>query len=133
MAGPRDIGVPIELDKKRTLRLDLNALAAYEEATGQSVTEIGVTINSVRGLRAMLWGMLLTDEPELTLVEAGALVDPRNIEMVKEKISAALAAGVPQEATGNQETSPKNRQRPRSPGALPTGPSSGPSESMTSD
>lgn len=60
--------VPIVLDKPRTLRMDFDAMARFEEATGESAW-YGNVWSSPKYLRQLIWAALLHEDPDLTLDE----------------------------------------------------------------
>lgn len=77
MANPHRGVVEVELDGQTfRLRFTLNALAEVENRLGlASFAEIGGLLEkpSVRSLRALLWGGLLHERPELTEQQVGAM------------------------------------------------------------
>jgi len=88
--------VAIELDKKRHLVYDLNALSALEETYGavdQAFAE--VEKGSAKAIRALLWAGLISEDPELTLTKAGMLVGLSGLTIVSNKILEAIEAALP--------------------------------------
>ncbi|GAB6174507.1 hypothetical protein JCM15765_39850 [Paradesulfitobacterium aromaticivorans] len=88
--------VPIELDKKRNLVYDLNALSALEETYGavdQAFAE--VEKGSAKAIRALLWAGLISEDPELTQSQAGTLVGLSGLTLVSQKILEAVEAALP--------------------------------------
>lgn len=88
-------GTPITLDKLRNLRLDLNAMALFEEATGKSVFKIGSDM-SARDLRALLWACLRYEDKNLTLESVGGMVTPQNLAEINTRLVAAFTAAMPE-------------------------------------
>lgn len=90
--------IEIKLDKKRKLVFDFNALCKLEETTGKNALR-GETWSDLSALdvRALLWGALLRDDPELTLDQVGEFVNFGNLEDVTAAIQKAfeLAAADP--------------------------------------
>lgn len=84
----------IELDKPRKLRLDLNAMCQFEQATGKSLFNSGVG-TSATDMRALLWACLLGDDPTLTLEQVGAMISVDNMADVSSKLSEAVQVAVP--------------------------------------
>ena len=88
--------VKIVLDKERTLKLDLNAMAAYEEATGKSMfkafnpDELGA-----RELRALLWACLIHEDESLTLKQVGSFITADNMNGVAARIGEAFKSAMP--------------------------------------
>ncbi len=96
MATQANPNVPIELDKQRTLRLDLNTFALVEEMTGLNLTEpVEWTKMSIRSLRAFLWAALSQEDSELTLNEVGAMIHVGNFGYISEKFNEALTLVLP--------------------------------------
>lgn len=82
----RNSEVIINLDKPRSLRFDLNAMAAYEDATGKSAFAIGDNI-SATSIRALLWASLIHDDKTLTLEQVGSLIHTGNMTEITSKIN----------------------------------------------
>jgi hypothetical protein len=84
--------VKITLDKERKLKLDLNAMIAYEEATGKSFLKGTVDLENLelKEMRTLLWAMLLSDDPSLTQAQVGAMIDASNMQ----QLAADLAEGI---------------------------------------
>lgn len=89
--------VKITLDKERTLKLDLNAMVAFEEATGKSLVG-GFDSGSMtpRDLRAMLWACLIHEDDELTEKQVGALVTADNMLDIASKLNDAFEVAMPE-------------------------------------
>lgn len=89
-------------DTRYTLRLDFNALCAFEEATGHNALaflermEDGVGAMSVRDMRALVLAMLQGTHPEATLALAGEVLSTD-----VEALGRAVAAASPETAPGN--------------------------------
>lgn len=87
--------VPIDLDKPRRLRYEINAFSDAEEAMGVS---IGVALKSnmgIRNIRAMLWAALKWEERGLTLERMGVILQRYleaggTLEAVAEAITRAI-------------------------------------------
>ena len=105
--------VKVMLDRERTLVLDLNAMAAYCEATGKSFLrgEVDMAkINEVE-LRALLWACLLTDDPGLTREQVGAMVNVGNMPGVAAKLFQAVTNSLPEsEAAGGKAPLSESQQ-----------------------
>lgn len=78
--------VLINLDKPRKMKLDLNAMAAYEEATGKSAFDIGKNI-SATNIRALLWASLIHEDDTLTIKDVGAMINTSNMQEISSKIN----------------------------------------------
>jgi hypothetical protein len=74
---------PVTLDRERSLKFDLNALAALEDVLGRSVLgDGGMDLKGARELRAFFWAGLLHEDPSLTIEQVGAMMDgPGAVEM----------------------------------------------------
>lgn len=92
MANKQRGFVEIELDKKRTLRYTLNALAELEDRLGVSVSELANVTMGMKQIRAFLWSGLLHESPDLTEQEVGNMVDFDNMEYISQKITEAFTA-----------------------------------------
>lgn len=82
--------VPIDLDRRRKLLLTFEAMKAFEDETGTSLLQPGSWLHmGTRQLRALLWACLLYESPSLTPVQVGALIQPRDIHAVTERVFEA--------------------------------------------
>lgn len=92
MANKQRGSVDIQLDKKRTLRYTLNALAELEDRLGVSVSELAKVDLGMKQIRTFLWTGLLHEAPDITEQEVGNLVDFENMEYVSQKITEAFTS-----------------------------------------
>lgn len=82
--------VPINLDRERNLRVDFNALSTLEKRVGSSVMNGNVWRQmKARDIRFLLWACLKHEDPKLTEVKAGALVQMGNLRYVMDQIATA--------------------------------------------
>ncbi|MBD1372497.1 hypothetical protein IC620_09020 [Hazenella sp. IB182357] len=95
MANKQRGFVDIQLDKQRRLKFTMNALSELEDVMGKPVTELGNV--GMKELRALLWAGLIHQNPDLTLQEAGDLMDLENIEYIGEKVAEAMNLAFPKE------------------------------------
>lgn len=58
-----------------TLVFDINNLCSVEGLLDKTIGEIFEQIDSLRVIRALIWGGLRTKHPEVTLEQAGAIVE----------------------------------------------------------
>lgn len=81
------------------LRYDINALCEVEEATGENVPALLARMGdgtppSFRTMRALLWGGLRAQHPQMTIADAGKLlgdVGPQAIvALMGESLTASL-------------------------------------------
>ena len=86
--------VDIDLDIPRQLKLNMNTVASFEERTGKSIGAVKDELGRVpmSTFRVLLWALLVTDEPTLTIEEAGARVDFDNLKYVTDKISEVMSS-----------------------------------------
>lgn len=95
-------GVKVVLDKERVLKLDLNAMAAFEEATGKSLMDGSFQSSnmSIRDVRAMLWACLIHEDDALTEKQVGSWVDMTNMLEVASKLNEAFEVAIPEGKEG---------------------------------
>lgn len=92
----KEKAIKIKLDKERTLRFDLNAMAELEEKFGDIQAVFGVMQNqSMKGIRTVLWAALVHEDESLTEKRVGQLIDFNNLGEVMEAISQALGVALP--------------------------------------
>lgn len=109
MVNKANPAVSIVLDKERHLLLDLNAMVAFEEATGDNLFEDKVakklaTSMSPKDLRALLWACLIHEDDTLTLKQVGSWLRSDNMAEVAEKLIAAWGAAMPE--GGKEDAAP---------------------------
>lgn len=114
MAGTqvRGDGVLVELDRPRRLRLTFNALVDLEQVTGidgLDFTQVANLLDSKRAehRRALLWALLRTEDPELTLEQAGDLLRMDQTGAIQgSMLEAFMQAIVPDGAAAEPESEP---------------------------
>ena len=87
--------VKIKLDKVRHLRLDLNAMVAYEQASGESISTVGLN-PSIEQIRCLLWACLLHEDKELTPEAVGAMVHAGNFVEIAETLTKTFEVVKPE-------------------------------------
>jgi hypothetical protein len=100
----RNKAVDIELGgETRHLRLNLNAIASFEEATGNSIGAMRDELGRVpvRALRILLWALLVTDDPKLTINQVGSWVELDNLQYVSEQVTEVLRSSGRKERADN--------------------------------
>lgn len=99
MPSKRDPAVSIELGgKKRHLLLDLNAMAAFEEATGKNIfDELQKQKMSALNFRAFIWACLLHEDKKLTLEQVGSWLRPDDIIKLSQQLNDAIKNALPGE------------------------------------
>ena len=106
--------VPIELDKKRHLLLDLNAMVAFEEETGKNLFDDKVskafsTSFSPKDLRALLWACLLHDDENLTIRQVGSWIHTGNMGDIAGKLATAWSEAMPKGGKDERPLARKSR------------------------
>jgi hypothetical protein len=85
---------PVKLDKQRNFRFTFNAFCELEDVLDRPLTELQKGFK-MKDLRALVWAGLLHEEPELTIEQAGDLIDEaESIEEVAEAVSKAIEAAM---------------------------------------
>lgn len=85
--------IEVELDKTRTLRYTLNALAEVEDRIGVPLEELENVKMTIKNVRILLWAGLIHEDPDLTPEEVGNMVDMGNFQEVQEKVALAFTGG----------------------------------------
>lgn len=86
-------GITINLDKPRTLRYGMNALAKIEDLTGKSILSLDLNKLGIKDLLAIVYGGLYHEDKTLTIQKVGDLIDEySNLNEVAEKLGEALTA-----------------------------------------
>jgi len=90
-------GIPIKLDKERHLLMDLNAMVAFEEATGKNIMQ-GIDEKSMtaKDFRALLWSCLLHEDESLKLDDVGKMIHAGNMGELSQKIAKAWEVAIPE-------------------------------------
>ena len=84
-------GVTIILDRPRTLRYGLNALAKVEDIMGKNIMGLDLNNVSIKDLLAIIYAGLYHEDKELTVEKVGDLIDEySNITEVAEKLGEAF-------------------------------------------
>jgi hypothetical protein len=94
----KDQGVQIQLDKKRTLKFDLNALCILQEQFDDiDVAFQGLGKRDFKIIRSLVYAVLAHEEDDsFTEKQAGALVTMQNITTVAEALAKALREAMPE-------------------------------------
>lgn len=93
-------GVQVELDKPRMLRLTVNSVSLFDEISGTSFMELTDQLEkgklNISQVRTLIWAMLLHENEDLTIAEAGNLmqagIDEDKIDLaeIMEKMTLAV-------------------------------------------
>ena len=90
MANKQRAEVSMKLDKVRKLKFTTNALAELEDALGHSLSKLDTVDVGIKTIIKMFWASLLHESPELTIKEAGELMDYSTFTEISEKVREAL-------------------------------------------
>ena len=96
-------GITIELDRPRTLRYGINALAKVEDLTGKSVMALDLSNVGIKDLLVIIYAGLYHEDKTLTVEAVGDLIDEySDINTVADKVGKALtlAFGKPENKSG---------------------------------
>lgn len=84
-------GIIISLDKPRTLRYGINALAKIEDLTGRPITALDLNSVGIKDLLVIVYAGLYHEDKALTLEKVGDLIDEHsNINEIAEKVGEAF-------------------------------------------
>jgi len=84
-------GVTINLDKPRTLRYGINALAKIEDITGKSLASLDFTNVSIKDLLAIIYAGLYHEDKSLTIENVGDLIDEYgSLEEIAKSVGEAV-------------------------------------------
>lgn len=94
----------VEMDRPRTLRLDMNALATAEDLTGRNfLTSAAWRDLGVREVRALLFACLKDEDPALTLEDVGRHLHLGNLGDVIALLMGLYRAEGPQPGGDEEE------------------------------
>jgi hypothetical protein len=84
-------GITINLDKPRTLRYGINALAKIEDVTGKPLMQLDLNNVGIKDLLAIVYSGLYHEDKDLTIDTVGDLIDEySNLSVVAEAVGKAL-------------------------------------------
>ncbi|HEY8390105.1 MAG TPA: hypothetical protein VIL26_04050 [Clostridia bacterium] len=84
-------GITIELDKPRTLRYGMNALAKIEDITQKPIVSLDLNNIGIRDLLAIIYAGLYHEDQTLTIEKVGDLVDEfSDMNKMAEKVGEAF-------------------------------------------
>ena len=83
----------ILLDKEREIALDLNAMIAFKKLTGKNLLDAATIAQSMGEkdaeiLRALIYSLLVSKNPDLTPEKVGALVNSDNMSSLLNELLA---------------------------------------------
>ena len=100
-------GVTIQLDKPRTLRYGINALAKIEDIIGRPIMGLDLEKLGIKELLAIVYAGLYHEDKNLTVSKVGDLIDDySDLNEIAEKLGEALteAFGKPNTETSEETT-----------------------------
>ena len=84
-------GITIQLDRPRTLRYGINALAKIEDITGKPILALDLNNVGIKDLLAIVYGGLYHEDKTLTIEKVGELIDEySDLTEIAEKLGEAL-------------------------------------------
>lgn len=90
-----------------TLRYTLNALAELEDRYGSVDAAFeAMNKNSIKAIRCVLWAGLIAEQPDLTEMQVGALIDTDTITELMGSVEQAMAGDMPTESSGQVASLP---------------------------
>ena len=78
-----------------TLKFSTNAICELEDRLNKSISVIVEGMDRITVVRAMLWAGLQAKHPEMTLQDAGDIIDRGGMAHIAETISKALTLAFP--------------------------------------
>lgn len=90
-------GVPLALDRQRTLRLPFNSLVALGKATGKNPLkgDFWESFDDPERIRVILWACLIHEDKSLTVEQVGELVTLDRLGEIASAIAATVNAAMP--------------------------------------
>lgn len=88
--------VTIKLDRKRTLRLTLKGMIAFEKRTGKSLLKnIKFEDFSLEDTAAIIWVCLIHEDDALTFDDVANMLDFNNITPMMDAVTKCLIQSMP--------------------------------------
>lgn len=105
MANPHRGEVAFKVaDAEYTLKFSTNAICELEERLDKGLNVIVANMERLTTVRALLWAGLRAKHPEVTIQQAGEMIDRSGMAAATEIIGKALTAAFPPV----DEAAPKN-------------------------
>lgn len=99
------------LDKKRTLRLTLKGMLAFEEITGKNLLKnLNIKDFSLKDSAALIWACLIDEDPDLTFEACKDMIDFSNIIPVMTAVNKCIVQSMTE--MGASKTSPLVKKSP---------------------
>lgn len=103
--------------RELTLACSTNAICELEDASGVTAAEffsrVGVENPSVKDLRTLFWALLRQHHPEVSISEAGALIDEAGLAEVAAALFEAVEGAFPSKAGPQTPRGAKAKRRSR--------------------
>lgn len=98
-------GIKVKLDRERTLRFDMNAQVAFEDATGENTLDPAFWKKRMTAkiTRALIWACLVHEDSALTLQQVGAFLTPKNSAKVSDALDKAMVSSMPKASEDGAE------------------------------
>ena len=87
--------VIIELDKRRTMRFDMNAMVDFEAVSGKNVLKMNWQTMNITDIRSLLWACLHGEDKTLTLEGAGSILSLATLDELTTKLQEAINVALP--------------------------------------
>ena len=102
MANPARGEVAFKVaDAEYTLRFSTNAICELEDRLDKGLNVIVANMERLSTVRALLWAGLRAKHPEVTMAQAGEVIDACGMAAATEIIGKALTAAFPQAEAGD--------------------------------
>jgi len=82
----------LQLDRKRIMRMDYNAIAEAEEALNKPFPSVNLRNMSIKELRGILYGTLKEDDLSLTVQDVGRLMTDYGDTLIGGLVKVVAAA-----------------------------------------
>lgn len=91
-----ELYVDIELDKPRTMYMNMRSLKLIQKEIGMSVTELGEAMESnqvgIDVISVMIWAALVHEDPQLKVDDVDNMLDGNTLNKATEAAMKAFAA-----------------------------------------
>ncbi|WP_315920440.1 hypothetical protein [Mesorhizobium sp. SP-1A] len=93
------------LGQSWTLKLGTNAMCEIEDATGKTFSEVGELMGdqkrvTIKLMRTVFWGALREQHEDVTIKQAGAVIDDIGMQEAGRLIGEAFQAAMPEQKEG---------------------------------
>lgn len=93
------------LEQSWTLKLGTNAMCEIEDATGKTICEVGEVMGdqkrvTIKLMRTVFWGALRDHHEDITVKQAGGIIDAIGMQEAGRLIGEAFQAAMPVQKEG---------------------------------